>query len=323
MTDDPIGKLRNAAQRELARIARAVGGDIGIAARHLGNGLALDLDGAGRYPLESTIKIAIALAVFDRVDRGEIALTDMVDIGFHEFNSGGPLADEFLHPGLSLSVLNLMEPMITRSCNSSTDIMIRVAGGLPRVEAYIRRLGFPDFEARHSMREALCIMHGLPVPPDDVSERDALKGQPFEVLDARNRTHGSGASYANEKRDQWTPAGMLRLLEAIWNDDGVISAPHRRLLLEIMGRTTTSPDRIKGRLPWGVAFASKTGSGLGAAADVGYLTLPDDAGTVALAIYVKNSRIEMAARNRVIADAARLVYDYFLLTAAIAGGDSA
>lgn len=59
-------------------------------------------------------------------------------------------------------------------------------------------------------------------------------------------------------------------------------------------------------------MAHKTGSIGGTTNDVGIITLPDDAGHVAIAIFVKSSEKEVSARERTIAEIARAVYDFFL-----------
>ncbi|MFT3816784.1 MAG: serine hydrolase [Rubrivivax sp.] len=306
-----IDGLQRSAQAELRRIGAYVKGAVGVAAQHMESGQMLSVDHLDRYPLASSVKMAIALRLLDLMDRGEVRLDQMVDVGHAEMNSYGPIGDEFFYPGVALSVMNLLEPMITRSCNTATDVLFRVCGGAPAVQAHLRRIGIDDFEVTRTMREALCVLHEIPLPPPDVSERDIMRHQPFEVLDARNRTN---AEFHHEQRDHATPAAMLMLLRKLWQADGV-SAEARRVLLDVMSRTSTSVDRVQARLPRGVPFASKGGSGAGTAVDVGYLTLPEGRGTVALAIFIKGSPLDMASRNRTIADLARLVYDWFVLVA--------
>jgi beta-lactamase class A len=304
--------MRDAAESEMARIAAFTRGEVGVAARHMGSGEELRLAAAGRYPLASTVKMALALAILDRVERGELSLTDMVEVREEEMNDpGGPIAGEFLHPGVALSVHNLLEVTITRSCNTATDVLFRLAGGCAAVQDYVKRLGIGDFEVSRTMREALCVLHELPLPPADVSVRTWLSGQPPEVLDARERTHGPQADYGHDRRDHATPLAMLELLRRLYQADGVAKAS-RATLLPIMERTP-SLDRIKARLPMGAAAGTKSGSGAGTAADVGYLMLPGERGAVALAVYVKGSPLTMAERERAIADISRLVYDYFLI----------
>jgi beta-lactamase class A len=58
--------------------------------------------------------------------------------------------------------------------------------------------------------------------------------------------------------------------------------------------------------------AHKTGTIGGTTNDVGIISLPDGAGHVAIAVFVKASEKEIPARERAIAEVARAVHDFFL-----------
>lgn len=309
-----LDKMRATAEAEISRLAKYTRGEVGVAAQHLGNGLQIAVDAGGYYPPASTIKIPVALAILDKVDRRELKLTDMVDVRNEEMNSAGPISEEFLHPGVSLSVANLLEPMITRSCNTATDVLFRLLGGPGAVQSYLRRLGVEEFGVQRTMRVALSVMHDIPLPPPEISFRDALRGQPPEVLDARNRMD---ANFHHDKRDMCTPRAMLGLLVRLWKGE-LLSAESRALLLAMMTRTTTGRDRVHARLPYGASFAHKSGSGAGTAVEAGYLSFPTDGATIAVGVFVKSSRNSMAERERVMADIGRLLYDYFLMTESLA-----
>jgi beta-lactamase class A len=64
-------------------------------------------------------------------------------------------------------------------------------------------------------------------------------------------------------------------------------------------------------LPRNTEVAHKTGTIGGSANDVGIMALPDG-GHVAIAVFVKSSSKDVAARERSIAEIARAVYDFFL-----------
>jgi beta-lactamase class A len=105
---------------------------------------------------------------------------------------------------------------------------------------------------------------------------------------------------------------MTRLLAKIWRGEA-LSRPNTDLLLDIMRRCETGENRIKGLLPSDVVVMHKTGTlNLGVANDVGIITLPNNAGHVALSVFVKESTLDIAAQERTIAHVARAVYDYFL-----------
>jgi beta-lactamase class A len=84
------------------------------------------------------------------------------------------------------------------------------------------------------------------------------------------------------------------------------------LLLDIMRRCRTGEARLKGLLPQGTEIAHKTGTIGSSTNDVGIITLPANAGHVAIAAFVKSSEKDVTARERAIAEIARAVHDFFL-----------
>ena len=80
-----------------------------------------------------------------------------------------------------------------------------------------------------------------------------------------------------------------------------------------MLRCETGENRIKGLLPPDTRVMHKTGTlGIGVANDVGIIQLPENAGNVVAAIFVKESKADPATQERAIAQIARAAYDYFL-----------
>jgi len=127
-------------------------------------------------------------------------------------------------------------------------------------------------------------------------------------------------SFSHDRRDTSTPEGMARLLEKIWKRQALSSAS-TDLLLDIMRRCQTGPERIKGMLPPGVVVMHKTGTlNNGITDDVGIITLPNDAGHLVLTVFVKEAKVDEATQERTIAQIARAAYDYFTFNV---GGKSA
>ncbi|MBE7416795.1 MAG: serine hydrolase [Ideonella sp.] len=299
---------RRKAEAELTRLGAYSKGDVGIVATHLKSSESLSVADSALYPPCSAVKMPLALALLDKVDRGELKLDQLVEVRQEEMNPVG-IGDDYPHGGVVLSLANLLEATITRSCNTATDVLFRLVGGPPAVMAYLERVGLREFQIQRTMRVALAVLHELPLPADHVSMRDYLRSLPFEVLDARNRTN---ADFHHDQRDMCTPRGMQSLLVRLWNDE-LLKPATRNLLVDIMGRTVTGANRLQGRLPQGVPFASKSGSGAGSAVDVGFLTLPDGKGTVAISAFVAASPLTMAEREAVLADVGRFICDYFML----------
>ena len=307
-------ELRAGAEREIARVAGFAQGTVGVAALHLESGRALACNDAEMFPMASTAKVPLAVTILDMVDRAALALSTQLAVQPVDVNPSSPIGEDFRHPGISLSVHNLLEPMITRSDNTATDVLYRAARGPAAVQAHMRKLGIGEFRVDRTIRELLLVLYGIAEPGPGTSLLEYMRrlGEE-EVAAMRARAQNKNADYFNDPRDQATPRAMLDLLRRIALADGVSEAA-RSVLLPIMGRTSTGVRRIAGRLPRGVSVADKTGSAAGTTNDAGLITLPERRGTLALVVYVKASSLPPAEREDIIADIARIAYDYFAIT---------
>jgi beta-lactamase class A len=216
------------------------------------------------------------------------------------------IAETFPHPGIQLSVANLMEVMITESDNTATDVCMGLAGGAAAVTENLRRLGITDFRVDRTTREILMDFYGLPgATPEIVAE--AIKNNPALVMAQVD----PNPDFEADPRDHATPLAMLKLLLAI--DGGTaMSAESSKFLLGVMSRTRTGAGRIKGLLPKGASVAHKTGTAGGIANDVGYVTLPDGR-RFAIAVFTNSNETPVSDRDRAIAEISRTLFDYFYL----------
>jgi beta-lactamase class A len=81
----------------------------------------------------------------------------------------------------------------------------------------------------------------------------------------------------------------------------------------MLERCRTGKARLKGMLPKDTIVAHKTGTLGGVADDVGVITLPGDAGHVAISVFTKGSSRPEDVSEKAVAEIARTVYDYFTL----------
>jgi beta-lactamase class A len=290
----------------IEQFAAKLVGRIGFAAQEIGSDEIIALNGDETFAMASTYKVAIATAIMDRVDRGKLSLDQMVEITPDMMMIGdAALSDTFVHPGLQLSVANLMEIMITESDNTATDTLIGLAGGAAAVTENLRRLGITDFRVDRLTGEIIGEFYGLPGPATQKLATEAFRARP-ELLKIQGDRN---LDFEADPRDQATPIAMLQLLLAI--DSGTaMSAESRDFLIDVMSRTRTGAGRLKGLLPRGTPVAHKTGTIGGVANDVGYITLPDGR-RFAIAVFTKSSETSEADRDRAIAEVARSLYDYF------------
>jgi len=117
-----------------------------------------------------------------------------------------------------------------------------------------------------------------------------------------------------DPRDTGTPAATVQLLKRAFAGE-LLSPKSTARLVEILKATTTGGARIKGLLPAGTVVAHKTGTTAtamdlnGSTNDAGVIVLPDGAGQLAGAVFVKGSTRNLAARELVIARIAKAAFD--------------
>jgi beta-lactamase class A len=297
--------------RELSRLSMLSGGVMGAAGIHLETGRAISVNGTQRFPMASSYKVPIAVQLLTRVDNKELRLDSMIALRPGDLHPGsGTLTELFDDPGVILSVRNMLELMLLISDNSATDVMLRTAGGAAEVTRRMEALGVTGIRVDRptvGLIGDFSGVHGLPSDYDVPLQR-------FREL-ARDVTpaarDSAAAAFDRDPRDTATPESMVRLLEKIWRGEA-LGRESTTLMLDIMRRSTTGPGRLKGMLPPDVLVAHKTGTIGGTTNDVGVMTLPDSAGHVAVAVFVKSSPRPVEERERAIAQVARAVYDYFL-----------
>ncbi len=302
----------SAIEAEISRIAQPVDGTIGIAAWRLdGSGPRVLVNADQRFPMASTFKVAVAGTILSKVDRGEISLDRLVPVDPAMMVQSEGLASTFRHPGVSVSVKNLLELMLTVSDNSATDVLTKLAGGPAAITAWVRAQGIEGLRVDRDTAGLIRDFYHLPSGPFPQALEAGLKADPT----LEDRSDKANGEFDSDPRDTATPVAMANLLQRIFTGKALRPAS-TELLTEIMERNTTGKARIRGRLPEGTVVAEKTGTIGGSLNDVGMITLPGAAGKVILAVFIKQSKKPFDDRERAIADVSRAIYDYYLLGAA-------
>lgn len=307
-TDEGLAKL----ERELVRLSAIAAGKVGVGVIHLESGRELFINADEPYPMASTYKVPIAVQLLTRVDSGRVKLDSMITLKASDLHPGsGTLTSLFDDPGVSLSVRNLLELMLLISDNSATDIMLRTAGHGPAVNARLATLGISGISVNRPTIELIADAFGVKdLPPEDQRTLEAFNARRRTVTEVMQRE--AAKAFLADRRDTATPRGMAKLLQSIW-DRKALSPANSALLLDIMLRCETGENRLKGLLPPRTNVMHKTGTlSMGIANDVGIIQMPDNAGHVVVAVFVKESTRDIAEQERTIAQIARATYDYFL-----------
>jgi beta-lactamase class A len=299
-------------EQQIEFVAHATDGVVGVDAVHIETGRTVSVRGTEGFPMASAFKLPVAVQILSLVDEGKLGLDTMVSLTPPDLHPGsGRLSELFFHPGVSLSIFNLMELALVISDNSAADVLLREAGGPAAVTARMRMLGFSGIRVDRSTALLISDWQGAKNLPPESQWSKEIWDKLYDAVPERDHMRARRAEMSDPK-DTATPDDMTKLLLRVWKKD-VLTPQSSTILLDMMERCQTGKSRIKGLLPQGTNVAHKTGSLGGVANDVGFIALPGDGGHVAISVFTKASNKPEEAAEKAIAEIARTVYDYFVL----------
>ena len=299
-------------QQRIQEIGRGFDGEIGVAVMDLRENWLASHRGDEVFPQQSVSKIWLAVAVLDRVDRGELSLDETVLIQpgdlsvFHQ-----PVKARVLDDGRHVTtVADLISLTIAKSDNATTDILMRRLGGPQAVQEVLEAKGLKGLTAGEEQRVLQPRVAGLSWRPEYANL--GLFNQARDAV-PESRRNELIEDYLRAPPDGATPNGTAKGLAAL-KDGRLLSPASTRLLLDVMSSSNTGPRRLRGGLAEGWSVAHKTGTGPtrdGYAVgynDVGLLTAPDGR-TYAVAVYIRRTGAGLGERQRVIAEVSRAVVE--------------
>ncbi|URW75665.1 class A beta-lactamase [Sphingomonas donggukensis] len=293
-------------EREIARVARMPAGKVGVVATDLDSGATLSVNADQRFPMASAVKVAIAAAWLDGVDRGAWSLTTMypLDEGMRVRSDG--ITDTLPHPGVALSGANLVELSLTVSDNTATDMLLKAVGGPAAVTRWLAAKGVAGQRVDRSIARLLIDVSGHK-PDPALADGPALGTfMPVEPWKSDDEKWPVNAAFDADPRDSTTPAAMAQLLVGL-HKGGWLEPATTRFLWDVLARCKTGGKRVKALLPAGTPWAHKTGTLPGISNDVGVMTLPNGH-RVALAV-LSYGEADPAKRDARIAEIGRIVFD--------------
>ena len=307
-TDPSLTRL----ERQIENVSLATDGVVGVSAFHMESGRTASVRGAEAFPMASAFKLPIAVQILSLVDEGKLTLDKMESLAPSDLHPGsGRLTDLFFHPGVSLSIANLLELALVISDNTAADVLLREAGGPVAVTARMKTLGLNGIRVDRSTVQLISDWQGVTSLPPESQWTPAMWDPLFNAVPERDHMAARRAQM-KDPRDTATPDDMTKLLTRLWRKE-ILTADSATFLLGVLDRCETGKSRIKGMLPQSTDVAHKTGSLGGVANDIGIITLPGNAGHVALSVFTRSSGRPEDASDKAIAEVSRTVYDYFVL----------
>jgi beta-lactamase class A len=281
----------------------------------------LSIDGGGTagqrtndlFPQQSVSKLWVAMAVLEKVDQGTLRLDQKVRVtrsDFAVFHS--PLRDRVVANGdVDETISSLMEQAIIGSDNTANDILLRTVGGPEAVRAFIARKNLGSIRFGPGERAMQSAIAGLEW------RQDYSIGQRF--FTARNavpyaQRKAALDRYLADPVDGASPGAIVAGLGRLAKGE-LLSPASTRLLLGLMGRVTSGPNRLKAGVPAGWGFAHKTGTGQQLPPvstgynDVGIMTAPDGS-RYAVAVMLGDTTASVPERMVFMQSIAQLIASY-------------
>ncbi len=294
---------------QIAALGEAFDGRAGIAVRDLEGGWTATHDGEALYPQQSVSKLWVAISVLDAVDRGVLSLSDPVTVRredlsiFHQ-----PIRDHVGRYGYRTTVGELLISAASRSDNAANDVLIRLVGGPDHVRAVIAERELGAISLADEERYFQTAIAGLDWRPEFSFGRSFWRARAAMPQDDRR---AALEAYLSAPADGATPAAVVQALDRLAAGE-LLSGDSTALLLDLLGRSQTGPDRLAGGLVEGWRLAHKTGTGqvLGTRAtgynDVGLLTAPDGR-TYAVAVFIADTTRPVPERQALMQAVTRAV----------------
>jgi beta-lactamase class A len=254
-------------------------GKTGVAIMRIDGGWLMGRRQGELFPQQSVSKTWVAMTVLDLVDQGKLSLDQKVRITtddlavFHQ-----PIRDRVVANGMiEESVLSLLEQAITHSDNTANDSLLRTAGGPQVVRDFIARKSLGAIRFGPGERNLQSMIAGIEW------RQEYSVGRRFYVArDALSyeRRKTSLDRYLADPVDGASPEAIVKALGRLAKGE-LLSPASTRLLLDIMSRVKSGPERLKAGVPADWRFVHKTGTGQilppvsTGYNDIGIMTAPD------------------------------------------------
>ena len=179
---------RAALEEKFRAIAATAGGTVGVSVLDLETGRGASLHGNERFPMASVFKLAVAVELLSRADRGAVRLDQSIALAPADMRPGGPLSERAPNGGITLTFGELLEAMIVDGDNTAADVLLPLAGGPEVVTAQLDAVGLGDIRVDRSELELAFDVAGVATaPPRSTRSLAAIRAAIAAVPEAAHR----------------------------------------------------------------------------------------------------------------------------------------
>jgi beta-lactamase class A len=295
---------------EIQELWRSFPGRTGIAIMAVDGNWSIGKREQELFPQQSVSKLWVAMTILDQVDSGKLKLDQMVRIGredltlFHQ-----PIRARVLANGsIEESVRSLLEQALITSDCTANDSLLRTAGGPDAVRAFFTKKGLGAIRFGEGERIMQSRIAGMEW------RQEYSLGNNFQVARGKISYEQRKAAldrYLANPVDGASPMALVAALARLSKGE-LMSPASTRLLLTMLERTSSGPNRLRAGVPPDWRFGHKTGTGQvldpisTGYNDIGIMTAPDGR-RYAVAVMMSDTTATVPQRMQLMQGVARAV----------------
>src|SRR6478609_9361957 len=272
------GEPKKSLEEVLKPMIEAHHGEVGLAVKHLKTGESYEYKADQPMPTASLIKLPVMITTFEAVDKGDLSLTEMIELKKADQVPGSGILTSHFSPGAKISLRDAIHLMIVYSDNTATNLVLDKLG-LPATNECMERLSCPDTKINSKVFRA------------DTS-----------IAKDRSKQFGLGSTSARD---------MVKLCEMLHNKKLV----NEKFCKQMMDHLYACDDKLKvpRLLPPGTKVAHKTGSVNSSRTDAGIIDTPS--GPIAYCILTNKNKDQRWTDDnegdKFCAEVGAAIYKYF------------
>jgi beta-lactamase class A len=200
----------------------------------------------------SIIKVPVMVAVYRKVDEGELSFSQMVEIKEEDWAAGAGWL-QWEKAGTKQAVGDLLLLMMTQSDNVATNALVRLVGGADHVNEVARSLGAENtllYQKLSSERAAVPSLDNRTTPRDMATMLQKIAGGEA----ASDKSCGYMIDLMNlNELDWWLDAGLPANVHAankagwlyeVYDDVGIVKAGDRPYVVAILSKYGTGDVKV-------------------------------------------------------------------------------
>lgn len=291
-------------QQQIEQYISGIDAEFGISIKHLKTQEEVNIEGDRLFQMASVVKVPILATLFDLAEKGEIDLSERIELLEEDYVPGSGVFKE-MDSGIQPTIKDLATMMIIVSDNQATDKLLSLVGGAAAVEGKMKSIGLNNIHIKHSIWDLLSWSAGRFELPHTEEMADEI----IRDLEEGKYDWDSIVFQESVESNTSTAKDMTGLMEKIAKGE-FVSKECSTAIYEVLAKQQYQ-QRIGGSLPRNTKVANKTGSLGTIFNDTGIVQLPDDKGAFVITVYSIGGSLDYKG-DEPIAEISGMAWEWFV-----------